>query len=226
MKAAAIKKKKADSDPLERHYTHPDDATEVWEILERLGLAGNYCPVAHLLDPCCGEDVFVAALPLSKYDCTSVSIDIDTLADADYPGYDFLGPLPKALVKGLHRVTHVVSNPPFSKASAFVERSRALCPDAVIAFLLPVSYLGAKERARGIHTTHRPTHIVHLGRMNFGGPAAELRRARAEAEGKKPSKGAGMDYVLVCWVPGVGKPVTKFYWKHHLLAPAPLFEGI
>lgn len=198
---------------MERYYTRYTDAKRCWKILERLGTPTE---VGHLLDPSCGGNVFASAAPISLEDRGFYTgIDLDTIETRRSIGFhEVLGGvdfLRYAIPTG---VTHIVTNPPFSLAGRFVEKARREAPDALLALLLPVSFLGSLDRTRTVHKRFRPTYAVHMGRLRFCGPAME---------GKKRG-GAAMDYALVVW-DGENNGMVQFCWEEHLCEPAPLFEG-
>lgn len=69
-------------------------------------------------------------------------LDLELDASVSITDYLTLGS-----VVGSDDVTWVVDNPPFSKAQAFVERSRAMFPNADVTLLLRLNFLASDERA-------------------------------------------------------------------------------
>lgn len=161
------------------HVRHPDDfyATPAWctrAFLREAVLPVTFKDPDAVIDPCCGAgailDVFAAELPsVRRY-----GIEIDAWragqsADrhAKTACGDALGPLPW----GVPRSSSVMTNPPFSLAMEFVERSLAEVDGAVV-MLLRLAWLASQKRAPFLRK-HTPSVYVLPKRPSFTGKGTD-----------------------------------------------------
>jgi hypothetical protein len=83
-----------------------------------------------ILEPACGNNAIVDILIKNEYDERNIdSYDLET-------GQDFL--------QEKRKYRTIITNPPYSKAFQFIQKSKTLCNDFY--FLLPLSYLHGKQR--------------------------------------------------------------------------------
>jgi hypothetical protein len=133
----------------DRHYTTPELALA---IVARLIKSGDLLPGDRVLDPCVGLGAFSNAVRALCPDAKLRTIDEDPEVDADIHG-DFLA------VPARGSFDLVVSNPPFSLAQRFVEKSLGLCdPRGCVAFLMLVQFLGSTGR-REFFTQYPPSSV-------------------------------------------------------------------
>lgn len=108
-------------------YETPYSLTEQFLERERERVKGN------ILEPSCGNGAIVKVL--QKYGYNVIARDIST-------GFDFL--------KETERYDAIITNPPFSLAFEFIQKSKTLTD--YLAFLLPLSYLHGKKRFDNIYS--------------------------------------------------------------------------
>lgn len=134
--------------PRRKHDAYPtvDDLAKA--IVKRVG---EVCSSPErIVEPTAGEGPFVKALRQrygSEPQIVAVDIVADYLEKCMYAGAtkfiqsDFLAIPDVALAK----VDLIVGNPPFNTAAAIVRKCVRAAPHALIAFLLPVGFLGATK---------------------------------------------------------------------------------
>lgn len=122
----------------DKHYTTNELATA---IIEHLAKSGDLVDGDRVLDPCVGLGAFANAVRVRCPSSKVVTIDEDHDVEADIHR-DFIQVPPTGDLFDL-----IVSNPPFSLAREFVERSIGICkPDGCVAFLLLLQFLGSSSR--------------------------------------------------------------------------------
>lgn len=122
---------------IDRHYTTPELAQVIVSVLIKHGdlVAGD-----RVLDPCVGLGAFSNAVKLAVPDSKVTTIDMDPDVEADIHA-DFL------MIPCRGHYNLVVSNPPFSLAQRFVEKSVGMCdPRGTVAFLMLLQFLGSSGR--------------------------------------------------------------------------------
>lgn len=82
-----------------------------------------------VLDPCAGDGAILRALPGSV---PRFGVELNPRRVLECSRAGGVG---------------VLTNPPYSLVDAFIERSRALCPNAPVTMLLSVGFVGAQKRA-------------------------------------------------------------------------------
>ena len=108
-----------------------------------------------LLEPCVGDGAIIKGFDNSDYrwlsydirpgtytpDTNSFHFEQDFLIVSELP-IDLLSPKPKYLPIGT-----VITNPPFSLLNQFLYKSRELCPEAELVFLLRLNTLAGGDRS-------------------------------------------------------------------------------
>lgn len=135
--------------PRRKHDAYPtvDDLAKA--IVDRVGEISSM--PERIVEPTAGEGPFVRALR-QRYGSDPQLVAIDMIADGygekcvasgatKFIQSDFLAITDAALAK----VDLIVGNPPFKAAAAIVQKCVRAAPHAIIAFLLPVGFLGATK---------------------------------------------------------------------------------
>jgi len=123
----------------DKHYTQPEVAAH---IVKRLMQYGDIQPGDRVLDPCVGLGAFSNAIKELNIVKLVRTIDQDVTVEADIHN-DFL----QVPVRG-DQFNLITSNPPFSLAQEFVEKSTGWCDQrGTVAFLLLLQFLGSNGRA-------------------------------------------------------------------------------
>jgi hypothetical protein len=118
-----------------------------------VGHVAVYCGIPErVVEPTCGDGAFVRALRKQYFIDTKIAaVDIDPQYEtaalksgaSKFIHADFLS-LPAA---ALTHVDLIVGNPPFSAAAAIIAKCVREAPAAIVAFILPVGFVGqTKER--------------------------------------------------------------------------------
>lgn len=136
----------------DKHYTTPELALTIVSHLIDLG---DLCVGDRVLDPCVGLGAFSNAVKAHSPSSHVVTIDEDCSVAADIHR-DFLQvPITEETIK----FQLIVSNPPFSLAQRFVEKSVAMLdPRGTVAFLLLLQFLGSNGR-KGFFEQYPPTSV-------------------------------------------------------------------
>ena len=117
------------------------------EVIDNL-LINRICIEGTVLEPCCGDGVIVQAL---RNDCGARvqvdAIEIDEshspqLKSAGIDNVQFCDFLTANITK---RYDYIITNPPFSLAQEFIEKSLTLADKGVI-MLLRLNFLGSQKR--------------------------------------------------------------------------------
>jgi hypothetical protein len=142
----------------DKHYTTPALAAS---IVNRLIEYGDLQSGDRVLDPCVGLGAFANAVRVACPACRVVTIDLDPSVKADIHN-DYLQVPPRDTFQ------LITSNPPFSLAQAFVERSVGICdPRGAVAFLLTLQFLGSSGRRDFFHQYPPSTIDVIRPRPSF-----------------------------------------------------------
>lgn len=118
-------------------YLTPKEA--VLPLLSRLQIA----PEALAFEPCKGKGDIANLLPCDNIYYCELEEGVDYLSGKELPTVDL-----------------IITNPPFSFAQEFINRSFSHC-NGVIAYLLRVNFLGSQKR-RLWWQSHLPTHLYVL----------------------------------------------------------------
>lgn len=107
-----------------------------------------YKPV--VFDPCAGDGAIYKAVSEVWTDSKFVGVEIDSCRKSfSNPDYNtILGDYLKIddLSQLAYKPDILITNPPYSLAQEFIEKSLKLLPDAEIAMLLRLNFLGSKKR--------------------------------------------------------------------------------
>lgn len=114
-----------------------------------------------VFDPCSGDGAIYKAVSEVWTDSKFVGIEIDSNRKSlSTPEYNtILGDYLKMndLSHLVYKPTILITNPPYSLAQEFIEKSLKLLPDVEIAMLLRLNFLGSKKRKE--FNTHYPCNI-------------------------------------------------------------------
>jgi hypothetical protein len=130
------------TDPVDQHYT-PRELAQA--IVSALVKRGDLQPNDRVLDPCVGLGAFSDAVHSVEFanSLRVVTNDIDSSATADLH-HDYLS---MPYVGDLFQL--IVSNPPYSLAQEFIEKSIGRCdPRGCVAFLLPLQFVSSNKRRK------------------------------------------------------------------------------
>jgi len=136
---------------------------QTWNVFK-----DGYVPELHILDPGCGTGVWGQAA-LDRW--PHAVVDGVEIRDVDTPaGYRYL-------YRGDFRLQDtgmdydlIIGNPPFVYAESFVRVGLDnLKADGLMLYLLPLSFLASKGRARGLFRHHPPMEVHVAHRVSFTG---------------------------------------------------------
>lgn len=175
-----------DRDPLDRYYTPPAVAACV--VAAFAPLLPLPLDEATALEPSAGGGAFVRALVAAGALVDALDVD----PSAACPGVRRSSFLASGPPGPLAPYDLVAGNPPFALADQFVAHALTVAPS--VAFLLPVSYLGGRDRWAGVVGRAFAGAIVLSPRVSFEGPAAEAAAARRVERGRPAKGSAGMEY--------------------------------
>ena len=124
-------------------------ATPAWvtlAILPHLDIRPNDREGFDALDPCCGDGAILDVLRAHGATTFGIELDADRAAEAIRRGHHV--ECADALTASWPAVPLTITNPPFSLAQEFVDRSlEAARPLGTVAFLLRLAFLESAERA-------------------------------------------------------------------------------
>lgn len=139
---------------------------DVWNVFQQ-----GYKPPLRILDPGCGTGVWgQAALALYSSDF-NVQVDGVEIRDVEKPeGYRYI-------YRGDFRLQDtgmdydlIIGNPPFVYAESFVRVGLDnLSEDGMMLYLLPLSFLASKGRAKGLYRHTPPMEVYVAHRVSFSG---------------------------------------------------------
>jgi hypothetical protein len=179
-------------------------------------------------DPACGNGTIGRAFAARNHPIRSTDIAPRPYAERQL---DFLD----ASDASYTRPDHIVCNPPFSQAEAFVRRGIEVAK-ASAAFLLPLKWLASETRQRFFSEVGRPARVYVLanrasmppgdyldaetGLFAFDDPHPHPAKGPRWKAGDAPSGGA-IDYCWFVFVPGYGGP-TDLRWLSRVTLDRPL----
>lgn len=153
--------------------------------------------IPYILDPGCGTGVWGQAA-LARW--PNAIVDGAEIRDVPVPdGYRYIYRGDFRLMDHGLDYDLIIGNPPFVYAEAFVRVGLAnLKEDGLLYYLLPMNFLAAKSRARGIFRHHPPKVVMIAERVSFTGD----------------KKTDDTRYCLYTWQQGWhGEPVIRWLYK-------------
>jgi hypothetical protein len=137
-----------------------------WDVFKT-----GYRPLLRILDPGCGTGVWGQAALARWSNQFNVKVDGVEIRDVDTPAdYHYLYRGDFRLQDTGMNYDLIIGNPPFKYAESFVHVGlENLNEDGMMLYLLPLSFLASKGRAKGLfrHTPPMEVHVAH--RVSFSG---------------------------------------------------------
>jgi hypothetical protein len=155
---------------------------------------------ARVVDPFAGGGAYLRAAAAAGLDGygSDIAPGAPDIAEGDWNSWRTWRP-----VGGWRARDVIVTNPPFT----LFGWDMVATPDLPISLLLPINALEPTNDREHLFDARPPLAIRFIGRVRFGGPAAELRDELRAAAGKRRVVNASMSYAFVLWGLPVRRPV-------------------